>query len=185
MEAVRLGQRFYFDDESNPVRDAVHVALLPVICHDGQLHAGEHVGIERKDDDKVLVSKKAKPYIGIIDPFLTSPLHEGDGAYCMLYPGSIVSLRHEWKHPALDDVPKGEAEQWLRNFAENIVQMDYDVMIEKAKEHINTGVSTVCLNFDTPDEVYQQRETFWKSIQIVTGMQIQDAAGAYMFRCAC
>lgn len=184
MEAVRLGQRFY-SDETTPSRDAVHVALLPVICHDEKLNAGEYVGIERKDGNKVLVSKKVKPYIGIIDPFITFPLHEGDGAYCMLYPGSIVSLRHEWKHPALDDVSKSEAEQWLRNFAENIVQMDYDVMIERAKEHINTGTTTVCLNFDTPDEVFQQRETFWKSIQIVTGMQITDIKNAYMFRCAC
>lgn len=75
-------------------RDAIHVAVAPVEAA-YPLVIGSHICI--------LENGKAgygSGSIGIVDPFLTVAPKEGDRFYVFLYPGSIMSLRHEWVHPA-------------------------------------------------------------------------------------
>ena len=77
------------------VRDAIHVAILPVIA--GHiLRPGEHVAVV----DGVAWSTKTETH-GIVDPFLKSFVLEGERFYLCLYPGSITSLTHHWSHPSL------------------------------------------------------------------------------------
>lgn len=42
---------------------------------------------------------------GIIDPFLPYTTKPGDWVLVFLYPGSIESLRHVWRHKDLPDEP--------------------------------------------------------------------------------
>lgn len=110
-------------------RDAIHVAVVPIEA--GMiLYPGHHVGVE---DGKASVNLK---HIGVVDPFLKDIVQEGEKFWLFLYPGSITSLRHEWLHPAFDNVtdPKSESEKWLRKFCEDNPEMDYDEMISELQK---------------------------------------------------
>lgn len=91
-------------------RDAVHVAVIPCIATRG-LQPGQHVGVGGGH-----AHARTEEKIGIVDPFLTGPIEEGSRIYVCLYPGSITSMRHHWRHPAIDP-PVTDAEQWLRDYA--------------------------------------------------------------------
>lgn len=101
-------------------KDAIHVAVAPVTNADRKTWGGSHVGLT--PDGKI--SEDVKPHIGIVDPFLESPVYEGEQCWLFLYPGSIKSLRHEWMHPAFESKPspvyaKSESEAWLRIYADS------------------------------------------------------------------
>jgi hypothetical protein len=100
MTDIKLGQTIAFGDEPN--RDAVHVAVIPVTAGE-TLNPGQHVGILYDDH----VGESAEP-IGIIDPFLQKPVRRGQKCWLIMYPGTVVGLRHEWDHPSL---PKSVTEQ--------------------------------------------------------------------------
>lgn len=74
-------------------RDAVHVAIVPVIAAI-DLQPGQRVGL---DGDKVSPSAK---HVGIIDPFLKEPVKEGQCCWLFLFPLTITGLRHVWSHPS-------------------------------------------------------------------------------------
>lgn len=91
-------------------RDAVHVAVYPCVAS-VNLIAGMKVKIE---------GGKAVPCdlgaIGIVDPFLVGGVKSGMRCYVCLYPGSVVGMRHHWRHPAFDG-DKAQSEEWLREYA--------------------------------------------------------------------
>lgn len=90
MESLGIGKII----ETEQHRDAVHMAIVPVVAHD-HLSPGQHVGVKEGH------SCSADP-IGIVDPFLWSTVQARDKFWLFLYPGSITSLRHEWTHPAFE-----------------------------------------------------------------------------------
>lgn len=78
-------------------RDAIHIAVAPVTAG-CDLSPGQDVGfIHENDLEKVGPSKNA---IGIVDPFLKEPVLEGQRFWLFLYPGTVIGMRHYWKHPA-------------------------------------------------------------------------------------
>lgn len=86
-------------------RDAVHVAVAPVIAGD-LLFPGDEVG-PLSDG----TFGKATNPIGVVDPFLRGPILGGDRFWLLLFPGTITSLRHVWTHPAFTvrpPQPKGQ-----------------------------------------------------------------------------
>jgi hypothetical protein len=111
-------------------RDAIHVAVAPVVVGDDRISPGEHVGF--LPDGRV--GRKSSNLIGVIDPFITSKyLFEDSKCYLFLYPKSISSLRHEWTHPAFEEADtaaankpdKKASEQWLREYAIKVMDRDY------------------------------------------------------------
>lgn len=80
--------------EKGQYRDAVHVAVVPVIAGE-RLAPGLHVGFMKDGRMGVVVEP-----VGIVDPFLKDPVEEGDIFWLCLYMGSITSLRHVWSHKA-------------------------------------------------------------------------------------
>lgn len=75
-------------------RDAIHVAVAPAVAAE-TLTPGQHIGLH--DDGR---AGPGVPPIGIVDPFLTSAVEEGQRFWLLLYPNTITSLRHVWTHPA-------------------------------------------------------------------------------------
>lgn len=88
---IKLGQ--IIDGEAT--RDAVHVAVAPVIAAE-DLRAGQSVGTRSKWNADVVAMV---PGIGVVDPFLTSPVKAGQRFWMFLYPGTVTGLRHDWTHP--------------------------------------------------------------------------------------
>jgi hypothetical protein len=100
-----------------PDRDAIHVALAPVLVEhwesayengeatsDG-LPPGTHVGLTRdrywSELPHVTADQEERAeLIGVIDPFLKEPVRHGQRCWLYLYPNTVTSLRHDWTHPA-------------------------------------------------------------------------------------
>ncbi len=77
----------------NDRRDAIHIAIAPVVAG-GDLLPGQHVGL--LPDGRFGVVDQP---IGIVDPFRTGTILEGERFWLCLYPYTITSLRHVWTHP--------------------------------------------------------------------------------------
>ncbi len=118
-------------------RDAIHIAVAPVVAA-RIMKPGEHVGLNAEG----LAIYSTEP-IGLVDPFLKSPVAAGDKFWLFLYPGTITGLRHEWAHPAFGPeekaiCDKADSEAWVRRYAQEHCFYDgdnaYDVFMERVRE---------------------------------------------------
>jgi hypothetical protein len=162
-------------------RDAVHIAVIPVVAGE-KLPPGHPV---------YLVDGKALPCpdtwkderTGIVDPFLDVGPDEGQWFWLFLYPGTIVSLRHEWQHPAFastgrsDSERQSDSERWLRKFAE-----DNGVGFQRMIGEMTEGEG---IHLGRDIECYTDEE-FWKHMEAYTGRRFDDdhRANTY-FSCSC
>ncbi len=89
------------DPELQPVRDAIHVPIIPVYAG-SFLIAGEHIIIEKHNDKFVALPSVAVKSVGVVDPFLAENLSKGDMFYCFVKPESCKKLWHEWTHYKID-----------------------------------------------------------------------------------
>lgn len=182
----------------NPQRDAIHIAVAPVISDD-KLFPGQPVSLKPGTKDKVVASL-TNP-LGIVDPFLVGPLYPGQRFYIFLYPNTVTSLRHEWTHPAFDphkpstvslkafevDNPyfeeeRKESEQWLIDFAE-----EHNISYEKLLDEVDAG--EVCFGRESGPQVMRNEYTkkeFWHHYQKVTGKRMaEEKQDAVYFVCGC
>lgn len=81
-------------------RDAVHVAIAPVRCG---TTAGLMPGARVKVAGQWAYGVIDGISIGIVDPFLESPVQYGKWFYVIMLPGTITGLRHDWSHPDFPD----------------------------------------------------------------------------------
>lgn len=133
-------------------RDAIHLAVEPVIAGH-QLKVGENIGIK---DGKAVSHKYVKnrdvKLLGVVDPFLTRSVEEGERFWLVVYPRQITSLRHVWAHPDFADATdvmfpnvdgtsnavlyppeptaKDKAYKWIENYADSISGSYYDYRSE-------------------------------------------------------
>lgn len=159
----------------NGHRDAVHVAVIPVVA-DTDYFPGQHIGY--KDG----FTTKENP-LGIVDPFLKEDVKQGQMFYMFLYPNTITSLSHLWTHPEIAEevsASKEASEQWLRNFIENADCPGYEEVIAKA---VNNDEEW--LHFDGSDAHGEIPAEFWTHIEIVTGKKIPQENRATSFSCSC
>ena len=77
-------------------RDAVHIAVAPVVCGVPFLDPGQHVGL----DARGRANPRVAVLIGVVDPFLKTPVGLDERFWLFLYPNTVTSLRHVWTHPA-------------------------------------------------------------------------------------
>ncbi len=174
-------------------RDAIHIAIMPVVCGEDYLNAGDEVGLVYGTSN--VVKRKDSIYghktIGVIDPYLRGDLEsimlkKGDVVWCFLKPGTITGLRHEWTHPLVDNQqpPANDAEKWLREFADRW-NFDYDEMIGIASngsikdtfnipglaEHTfdNEWITARGRDLHSREELGEDYERFWQNMEALTG----------------
>lgn len=156
-----------------PERDAVHVAVAPMIAGE-KLHPGDHVGIMADGH-----AGEVDPTVGVVDPFLRKAVNRGEKFWLFVYPKTITNLRHLWSHPAFDVVKPNMSPHtiWLRDFADSI-PIDYETLMNGAKQFAERGDYLNCgellQNADLPDE-------FWEHFEAVTGIK----GSGNFFSCSC
>lgn len=167
-------------------RDAVHVAVTPCVALD-RLDPGQHVGISPRVVVRNVPSAQAhSPLpVGIVDPFLLKAVVPGETFWLFLYPGSITSLRHEWKHPAIDGpiVSHADSERWLMDFA-NRWEMNYSNLIEDAQDF--AGSITAGTLLYGSEDLGEDHDLFWSHLENLTGDKFDVAHRiAFGWHCSC
>lgn len=165
--------------EEDVERDAIHIAVAPVIAGD-YLNPGQQVTL---DWNGYAVGSNSDP-IGVVDPYLKGSVRRGQKFWLLLYPNTITSLRHEWKHPRFFPQPSKDkamsvSEAWLRAFADDYGTC-YPTMMDEVATAIKDGDDCLGCLGTSRDVDY---ETFWYHYKEVTG-QSPDTEDKW-FRCAC
>lgn len=168
-------------------RDAIHLAVEPAIAAH-ELRPGQDVGFVNGG-----VGACDKP-LGIVDPFLKSPVQKGERFWFIVYPRQITSLRHVWAHPAfpeaLDkhtDVSMSASERWIREFAASI-PLDYDTILDGARNWVEAskrGSWGESLCFGGLLEGKYVPDEFWPHYEAVTGEQVEENYRGSFFTCSC
>lgn len=65
-------------------------------------------------------------------------------------------------------------------------QMERSELLTLAHEYLDTGDWFTCEGFDTPEEVYDMRETFWLDFMVLTGRPVpSDKREDRFISCSC
>lgn len=139
--------------------------------------------------------------VGIVDPFLTKPVNEGERFWLVVYPRQITSLRHVWTHPAFPEAEITEApapdkdasERWLRDFINGADCPDYDTVIAAACGDAVSGDDGYCeaekdseyLHFTGWDAHGSIPPEFWDHLEVVTGQKFGKHERPEYFSCSC
>lgn len=171
MDQPKLGELL---DPATLDRDAIHIAIAPCVAA-MILTSGAPVGTDGTQNAPV----------GIVDPFLTVPVHPGDRFYIFLYPNTITSLKHLWTHPDFDDPDKGAGKKWLAKVAlegySKQCDMDFDELMTAAAEYLRTGEYVTINHDDTP----YLDDGFWDAYEVWTGTHVVEVARETFFSCSC
>ncbi len=164
-EAIGIGKLI----KGPGARDAVHVAVYP--CTAGEvLNRGESVTII---GGEAYGETTKGERIGIVDPFLNcAQVPASARFYVFLTPGTITGLRHEWSHPAFDEMDRSMA--WMEDFAGKHGFTAKEVIkagLER-EETLNAQESFL----DTPDE-------YWEHLENISGQKIRPGDRNNIFRC--
>lgn len=172
-------------------RDAVHIAVAPMVAAE-KLFAGQHVAITA-DATKAAVAPGlgAGTAVGIVDPFLTAPVFEGQRFWLFLYPNTITGLRHEWTHPAFakDASPapsltgKAASEAWIAQFASELDKTP-NALMRDAHRWVQDSDWTYDNSEAYKDADSDKWPEFWNHYEIVTGETVNDH-DATVYTCSC
>lgn len=81
-------------------RDAIHLAVEPVKAG-CVLRCGQPINVK----DGVAMPAPRATAQGIVDPFLSTDVAEGQRFWFVMMPRKVQSLRHVWSHPDFPDEP--------------------------------------------------------------------------------
>jgi hypothetical protein len=180
-------------DKPEP-RDAIHIAVVAVVCDASSLSPGDDVHVMLHDGEYVAVHPiPEQPAVGIVDPFLKCRVMKGDRFWLFVYPNTITTLRHQWTHPAFaPETPSAPdlttaqqreaAQKYLCAFASEW-SMDYQEMIDGAI----SGAGITARGQDAHwSDVEDGGDEFWRSLEIVTGKRFdRDHRENTYFSCSC
>ena len=166
-------------------RDAIHVAVMPVLARE-YLKAGEHIGVYYEPEyDEYLASKSAPSKIGIVDPYLTVSVKEGDRFWLFIYPNTITSLKHNWTHPDLQNNSSGggclPAIEWIENFAEGY-GLEFSDMMQAADNYLKNNSY---FNRGGLFEGEYVPAEFWDHYETIRNTKIKEDDRGSFFTCSC
>lgn len=165
-------------------RDAIHVAILPVIADEDYIGPGESIGILYGTGNLVR-RRQHGTHMGVADPFLASGVRKGEQFWMFLLPGTVTSLRHEWVHPLIDQaMSANESEQWLHKFADKW-NFDYAEMISNAGDKDGYIVARGT-DLHGASELGEDRVLFWHHLETLTGRKYNSAhREKFTWSCSC
>lgn len=169
-------------------RDAVHIAVLPVISHQTYIYPGELVKLVFGTTNRVIrTSVNDTQSIGVADPFLKEPAAEGERFFVFIHPNTISGMRHIWTHPQIDNVqpPANASELWLRQFADRW-NFDYNQLISGAQ--IGEGEYAVAGGQDLHGAggLGADHDLFWSHLENLTGKKFDvQHRQAFGWSCSC
>ena len=169
--------------EGQALRDAVHVAVAPVIAA-VDLNPGERVVLCYGTNRYARKAERHVKATGVVDPFLADPVKTGQSFYMMLYPGSVTGMRHHWRHVDFEWTSDlfSEAENWLREFARKW-SFDFDTMISEA---LVAGIIISGHDFHSVKELGPDQELFWFHLEKLTGKKFgEDHQKHTLWSCSC
>jgi hypothetical protein len=185
--SLKIGQIIM--DEQH--KDAIHVAIAPVVASH-RLYPGQPIGLGNQGYAYATVADPC----GIVDPFLTKTVEEGQKFWMFLKPGTITSLRHEWTHPAFRNASHPEpsihtsskemSKTWMTHWAVKHMSEDYygdDERIspeEAFEKAIAAGHSTHIGPYESARDFID--DEWWGHWEAITGMP--GSRGEY-FSCSC
>ena len=177
---VKLGE-FIHGDAS---RDAVHVAVLPVIA-DGSYKPGTPVGFSPGSSEEVRGA--GVMLVGIIDPFLKRSVKSGERCWMFLFPNTVTGMRHCWSHPDVPDetpvaVCRTDGVPYAISIVAERMGKSVEKMLEIADRYAETGESF----FNGDDKSYNDFswDEFWNAYRFYRNAPDVVTGGA-PFRCAC
>lgn len=168
-------------------RDAIHIAVMPVVTASEYMNAGEHVKFSYGSNTHVVSARNADDAIGVIDPFLKNWIAKGDRVWLYLYPNTITGLRHNWTHPGVDNPPIAcnEHEKWLRDYADE-KKINFESMIEAiVTAAMNTGDGDVYITsgFDSDGPPAQE---FWDHVEGFNKIRLgREQKDKIVWSCSC
>lgn len=182
-------------------RDAIHVAVLPVEAGE-TMYPAQRIRIV---DGKATATGVGKA-VGIVDPFLSGPVYEGQRFWLLLFPRTITSLRHVWSHPdfpdeivpgtpampeAVADDPVARSKNWIDNFAGDLdltvnqVMRGAELWAETAKGD-RWGEYTYENGENYKGMSEERFAEFWRHYEVVTGRPLEeDVRRESFFTCSC
>jgi hypothetical protein len=166
-------------------RDAIHIAVLPIVAAERLLPA-QHIGLVEGG-----AGDSEKP-LGIVDPFLTAPVRKGQRFWMLLYPRMVTSLRHVWSHPAFEDadgviggasaLPVAAAEHPVIAALANEAGLSYEEMLRSANDYADSGEYRC--DGGRWEGVYAG-DDFWDAFEKVTGRVVAEDNRGGIFTCSC
>ena len=166
-------------------RDAIHVAIFPAIASEN-LWPGCKVNLVHGTKDQIR-NTRGLPFIGVVDPFLTTFVKKGRRCFVFLCPNTVTGMRHEWTLPAIDDQkrPKNESEIWLRKFSEKW-NFNYGEMIKSAQEK-KGYVIAYGIDIHGASELDAGEENlFWHHIEILANKRFnKEHRSKFTWSCGC
>jgi hypothetical protein len=182
--SIRLGSLIWRTQR----RDAVHIAIAPVVAQT-RLMPGEHIGFMEEGNTELVGTTGEFDVIGVVDPFLRAPVSPGDSFWMFLYPNTVVSLRHDWTHPAFSQVAPEErlaSQAWLGAMAHR-ADMSYEELIGHVRRFLRDGDPFIEIGSETlRDMVEADRDSFWDHYEKATGMPVPaEDRGESPFVCSC
>ncbi len=178
--------------EENDKRDAVHVAIAPVIAGE-ILYPGQKVYFS---ESGIVMGSRDHVPVGVVDTFRITKILKGERLWLMLFPETITSLRHDWTHPAFKEEtelkirPSGYAEsmEWMENFAaghrsgyEETNSYSAETLIQAGKDFIHHGQYHVQDGYTSLQS--EEPTEFWNHFSVITG--IDSSRQGTPFSCAC
>lgn len=173
-----------------PMRDAVHIAIIPGKSNQGLKRADKilfnrQTGLWEKTPDRYS-DTSWYGIDGIVDPFGQELVEAGKWFWVALMPNTILNLRHVWEHASIPPEntsvdPKVAARNWLEGFADS-VDMDYNGLIWAAKNYLENGDYVVD---GGKYEGLVMPEVFWDYYEIVTDTKVPQEERGHFFSCSC
>lgn len=197
MEQIKLGQTISSDE--NVVKDAIHIAVAPVIAGE-ELCAGQCVVLV---DGKAFRWRepdlgKSIPPVGVVDPYLSARPHvdgdlrywagqvrKGERFWLFLMPYTITSLTHHWTHPAFEAPEEANPHKLFIEKWATRAGLTFQEIMNGAKAFLDTGECMIdggrWEGFSIPDE-------FWDHYEALNGSEYNDIPRGKrqsFFSCAC
>ncbi len=177
MSDVNLGE----SPSDDAQRDAVHVAVVPLIAGEKYMCRGQRFRLAHDSTTVALCGEYNEgtlgAAIGIVNPFRKGGLKKGDRFWGFLFPGTVTGMRHEWKHPAFNDIPSpsdNPHEKWIRDFCDRW-NFDYGQLIKNATatggDEFSRYVVARGKDLHYASELGGDYELFWQHLEQLLGKQ--------------